>query len=356
VARQRIRELGIAPGLLPPGPLNAITDVAGVGVGHATLIQGDGPHAVRTGVTVVLPHAGNLYRQKVLAAVQTINGYGKAFGFEQVRELGQIESPIALTNTASVGLVADALIAWTLAQNPKAYSVNVVVGECNDGYLNDIRGQHVRREHVWQAIDAATPGPVAGGNVGAGTGMVCFGFKGGVGAASRRLAAAQGGFTVGALVVANMGRRELLLVNGAPLGRRLAGWRGAPVASTDAGSIMMVVATDAPLTGRQLLRLAGRAGLGLARTGSAGGHGSGDFAIAFSTANRAPLVTRGLTRQIEVLVETGEALDPLFQATVEAVEEAILNALCMAETMTGCEGRVAHALPLAMVRRSPDGL
>lgn len=346
--RQRLRELSIAPGMLPPGPLNAITDVAGVRVGHVTLIEGDGPHAVRTGVTAILSHEGNLYRQKVMAAVHTINGYGKAIGFEQVRELGQIESPIALTNTNSVGLVADALIAWTLKQNPTARSVNVVVGECNDGYLNDIRGRHVRREHVWQAIEAASSGPVAEGNVGAGTGMRCFGFKGGVGSASRRLEAARGGWTVGALVVANFGRRDLLRVDGLPVGARFN--RALAAVSKDEGSIMMIVATDAPLTARQLLRLAKRAGLGLARTGSAGGHGSGDFVVAFSTANRTLPVTRGLTRKIEVLVETGKALDPLFQATVEAVEEAILNALCAAETMTGRDGHVLYALPLDVIQ------
>jgi D-aminopeptidase len=325
--------------------LNAITDVAGVRVGHVTLNDGDGPHAVRTGVTVILPHEGNLYHQKVMAAVHTINGHGKVIGFEQVREFGQIESPIGLTNTVSVGLVADALIAWTLKHNPKARSANVVVGECNDGYLNDIRGQHVRREHVWQAIDAAAPGPVAEGNVGAGTGMRCFGFKGGVGTASRRLEAGQGGFAVGALVVANFGQRELLRVDGAPVGRHLANWEGEspePSASRNEGSIVMVVATDAPLTSRQ--------GLGLARTGSAGGHGSGDFCIAFSTANRTPLVTRGLTRHMEALVETRQAFTPLFQATVEAVEEAILNALCTAGTMTGRDGHVVQALPLDVVR------
>lgn len=349
--RQRVRQLGISPGMLSPGPSNAITDVVGVRVGHVTLVVGDGPHAIRTGVTAILPHEGNLYRQKVMAAVHTINGYGKAIGFEQVRELGQIESPIGLTNTGSVGLVADALIAWTFEQDPKARSVNVVVGECNDGYLNDVRGQHVRWEHVWQAIEAAASGSVAEGNVGAGTGMVCFGFKGGVGTASRRLEAAQGGFTVGALVVANFGRRELLRVDGVPVGRHLADWKGEPSLSTGEGSIMMVVATDAPLTGRQLLRLAKRAGLGLAHTGSAGGHSSGDFVIAFSTANRTPLVTRGLTRKIEALVETGEALNLLFRATVEAIEEAILNALCTARTMTGRDGHVVHALPLEVVQK-----
>ncbi len=344
--RQRVRQLGLSPGTLSPGPLNAITDVAGVRVGHVSLNEGTGPRAVRTGVTVVMPHKGNPYRQKVMAAVHTINGYGKAIGFEQVRELGQIESPIGLTNTGSVGLVADALIARTMQQNPKARSVNVVVGECNDGYLNDIRGQHVRREHVWQAIDAAATGSVAEGNVGAGTGMRCYGFKGGVGTSSRRLEAAQGGYTVGALAVANFGRRDLLRVDGLPVGRHLAEWNGEALESEDEGSIMMVLATDAPLTGRQLLRVAKRAGLGLARTGSAGGHGSGDFVVAFSTANRTPLVTRGLTCRIEVLVETSGALNPLFQATVEAVEEAVLNALCMAETMTGRDGHVVHALPL----------
>ena len=349
--RQRIRQLGISPGILSPGPLNAITDVAGVRVGQVTLNEGDGPHAVRTGVTTVLPHEGNLYEQKVMAAVHTINGYGKAIGFEQVRELGQIEAPVGLTNTGSVGLVADALIAWTFAQNPKARSVNVVVGECNDGHLNDIRGQHVRREHVWRAIETAASAPVAEGNVGAGTGMVCFGFKGGVGTASRRLEAAQGGFTVGALVVANFGWRPLLRVEGVPLGRHLADWQGESAASKDEGSIMMVVATDAPLTSRQLQRVAKRAGLGLARTGTGGGHSSGDFLIAFSTANRTPLVTRGLTRKIEVLIEARDALNPLFLATVEAVEEAILNALCTAETMTGRDGHLVHALPLEVVRQ-----
>jgi D-aminopeptidase len=349
VKRQRVRERGISPGGIPPGPQNAITDVAGVRVGHVTLVEGEGLHAVRTGVTAILPHEGSLYQQKVMAAVHTVNGYGKAIGFEQVRELGQIESPIALTNTASVGLVADALIAWTFEHNPKARSVNVVVGECNDGYLNDIRGQHVRREHVWQAIAAAAPGPVAEGNVGAGTGMVCFGFKGGVGTASRQLDADRGGFTVGALVVANFGQRPLLRMDGLPVGRHLADWEGESVVSKEDGSIVMVVATDAPLTSRQLLRVAKRAGLGLARTGTGGSHGSGDFVIAFSTANRSPLVTRSRTRKIEALAETGETLNPVFLATIEAVEEAILNALCTAETMTGRDGHIVYALPLDAV-------
>jgi D-aminopeptidase len=304
-------------------------------------------------VTAILPHEGDLYQQKVMAAVHTINGYGKAIGFEQVRELGQIESPIGLTNTGSVGLVADALIAWIFERNPEARSVNVVVGECNDGYLNDIRGQHVRPEHVRRAIETSASGPVAEGNVGAGTGMVCFGFKGGMGTASRQLEAARGGFTIGALVVANFGRRELLRVDGVPLGRHLVDWSGEPFdwpPSRDGGSIMMVLATDAPLTARQLLRVAKRAGLGLARTGSAGGHSSGDFCIAFSTANRTPPITRGLTRKIEVLVETAEALNALFQAAAEVVEEAILNALCAAKTTTGRDGHVVYALPLEGVR------
>jgi D-aminopeptidase len=352
--RQRLRDLGIAPGTLSPGLLNAITDVAGVRVGHVTLVEGDGPHAVRTGVTAILPHDGDPYQQKAMAAVHTINGYGKAIGFEQVRELGLIESPIGLTNTGSVGLVADALIAWAFERNPEARSVNVVVGECNDSHLNDIRGQHVRREHVRQAIETATSGPVAEGNVGAGTGMVCFGFKGGVGTASRQLVAARGRFTVGALVVANFGRRELLRIDGVPVGCHLVEWSGEPLEpppSRDGGSIMMVLATDAPLTARQLLRVAKRAGLGLARTGSAGGHGSGDFCIAFSTANRTTPIMRRLTRKIEVLVETTEALTPLFQAAAEAIEEAILNALCAAQTMAGRDGHVVHALPLEVVRR-----
>jgi len=348
--RSRVRELGIVPGIMSVGALNAITDVPGVKVGHVTLVEGDGPHAVRTGVTVILPHEGKLFQEKTMAAVHTINGYGKAIGFEQVRELGQIETPIGLTNTGSVGLVADALIAWSFEQNPEAWSVNALVGECNDGYLNDIRGQHVRREHVQQAIQAARSGPVAEGNVGAGTGMRCYGFHGGVGTASRRLEDAQGGFNVGALVVANFGWRKLLRVDGAPVGRRLANWRGAPVEPAGKGSIMMVVATDAPLTARQLTRVAKRAGLGLARTGTQGGHQSGDFVIAFSTANRLVADAGDLTRSIEVLAETGEALNPLFLATVEATEEAILNALCKAETMTGRDGHIVHALPLEALK------
>jgi D-aminopeptidase len=350
-SRPRAREFGVPFQGLPPGPLNAITDVSGVRVGHTTLVEGDDSQAVRTGVTAVLPHGDDIFREKVVGAVHTINGFGKPFGFEQVRELGVIESPICLTNTLNVGLVADALVSWLLERNPdigvRTGTVNPLVGECNDGYLNDIRGRHVRAEHVWAAIDGAQGGPVAEGNVGAGTGMSAFGFKGGVGTASRVVPDRHGGFTVGMLVVANFGHREQLLIAGLSVGRELTDWPGERL--QDEGSIMMVLATDAPLTSRQLLRVARRTAHGLARTGSTATNGSGDFTIAFSTAQRVPHRPRKLVLQMECLAEDGPAINALFQATVEATEEAVLNALFRAETMTGRDGHVRHALPLDRV-------
>jgi len=358
MARSRARDLGIVVGELPTGTHNAITDVAGVLVGHTTLIAGEGPlrpgqGPVRTGVTVILPHGDNLFRQKVRAAVYTINGFGKVCGFEEVRELGVIEAPIALTNTLNVGLVADALVQHAVRQSPeigiRTSSVNVVVGECNDGYLNDLQGRHVRAEHVWAAITAASSGPVAEGAVGAGTGTRCFGWKGGIGTASRVLPADVGGFAVGALVQSNFGRPRDLTINGVPVGRHLQPPGTPQQASPDKGSIMIVLGTDAPLSERQLGRLCRRAAAGLARTGSHYGHGSGDFVIAFSTAQRIAHAPAALTTTQIVLADEAQGMAWLFPAVVESVEEAILNSLFKAETVVGRDGHTAYALPVEEV-------
>lgn len=364
--RPRAREVGLVVGDLPPGPLNGITDVPGVLVGHATLVEGEGPlrpgaGPVRTGVTVIRPHAGNLFREKVRAAVYTINGFGKVVGFEQVRELGRLESPIALTNTLNVGLVADALVEHAIRESPEigvttAGTVNVVVGETNDGYLNDIQGRHVRQEHVLSAIASGHGGPVAEGGIGAGTGTTCFGWKGGIGTASRVVPAEGGGFTVGALVQSNFGRARDLTVCGVSVGRQLAPPGAAGATPAERGSVMIVLATDGPLSSRQLRRLCVRAAAALARVGSHLGHGSGDFVIAFSTAQRIPHESAGLTRIETVLSDEGRAMAWLFPAVVESVEEAVLNSLCRAETVTGRDDHVRHALPLdrvaALVRKA----
>jgi D-aminopeptidase len=356
--RARAREVGLVVGELSPGPLDAITDVPGVLVGHTTLIAGRGPLCpgegpVRTGVTVIRPHGGNLFREKVRAAVHTLNGFGQVLGFEFVRELGVLESPIALTSTLNVGLVADALIEVAIRESPEigiaTGTVHVMVGETNDGYLNDIQGRHVKAEHVRAALAAAAGGPVSEGTVGAGTGTTCFGWKGGIGTASRVTSADAGGFTVGALVQANFGRARDLTICGVPVGRHLVPLTAPTAPAQDRGSIMIVLATDAPLSSRQLHRLCVRAGAGLARTGSHFGHGSGDFVVAFSTAQRLPHAPPGLTAHQTVLVDEGRAMGGLFPAVVESVEEAILNALCGAETLTGRDGHVRHALPLDAV-------
>jgi len=355
VARLRVRDLGLAVGQLLPGPHNAITDVPGVRVGHTTLVSGEGPlrpgeGPVRTGVTVVLPHGDNLFRQKVRAAVHTINGFGKACGFEQVRELGTIEAPIALTNTLNVGLVADALMQEMVRQNPDigvhTGSVNVLVGETNDGYLNDLQGRHVRAEHVWLAVAKASPGSVEEGAVGAGTGASCFGWKGGVGAASRVLPSQAGAFTVGALVQSNFGRPEDLTVCGAPVGRHVQPPKAAERSTEGKGSVIVVLATDAPLTARQLRRLCVRAGVGLARTGGLHDHGSGDFVIAFSTAWRVEHEPTLLTELQAVVADEERAMRWLFPAVVESVEEAVLNSLFCAETVTGRDGHTRYGLPV----------
>ncbi len=364
MVRPRVRDLGLALGEMSPGAHNAITDVSGVHVGHTTLNFGEGPlrpgeGPVRTGVTVVLPHAANLFREKVHAAVHTLNGFGKPIGFEQVRELGLIESPIALTNTLNVGLVADALVQYAIQQSPEigihTSSINVVVGETNDGYLNDLQGRHVRAEHVRAAVDTASSGGVLEGAVGAGTGTSCFGWKGGIGTASRVSPTDAGGFTVGALVQSNFGRAKDLVMGGIPVGRHIQPPHVGRQPTEDKGSIMIVLATDAPLTSRQLRRLCVRAAAGLARTGSIFQHESGDFVIAFSTANRVEHQSPLLTTTQTALVNERQVMDWLFLAVVESVEEAILNSLCRAETIVGRDGHTRFGLPVdevaALVRR-----
>lgn len=351
---QRPRQLGIELGTMPQGKHNAITDVPGVLVGHTTLIEGDGPLVpgrgpVRTGVTAILPHGGNLFREKAPAAIHVINGFGKCMGQEQVDELGNLEGPIALTGTMNVGLVTDALIAYGIRENPDigihTSTINPVVGECSDSFLNDMQGRHVREQHVLAAIDSATSGPVEEGTVGAGTGMSAFGFKGGIGTASRTV---DEGWTVGVLVLANFGRKHQLTIDGVQVGRALAGVSEEP---PERGSIMFVVATDAPLLDRGLRRIARRCAIGLGRTGSISGHGSGDYVIAFSSADgvRVPHEPREATMRTEIVLDGGRTIDNLFQATVEATEEAIINALFRATTLIGRDGNTREALPVARV-------
>ena len=358
MARCRLRDAGMIIGELPPGLHNTITDVAGVRVGHTTLISGEGPllrgqGPVRTGVTVILPHGENLFRHKVRAAVHTINGFGKVRGFEEVRELGVVETPIALTNTLNVGLVADALVQYMVRHNPDigitTSTANVIVGETHDGYLNDIQGRHVRAEHVWAAIESAVLGPVAEGAVGAGAGTSCFGWKGGIGTASRVVPGEAGAYTVGVLVQSNFGRPQDLTVCGVPVGQHIRPPDTAPLLLSDGGSIMVILATDAPLSERQLRRLCVRAAAGLARTGSHYSHGSGDFVVAFSTAWRVEHEPASLTTTQTVLADEAKVMAWLFPAVVESVEEAILNSLFRAETVVGRDGHVRHALPVEEV-------
>ncbi len=345
----RLRDLGIQPGRLPAGALNAITDVPGVRVGHVSLISGEGKlhegaGPIRTGVTAVVPHGGNLFREKVAAGVCTINGFGKATGFEQIRERGVIETPILLTNTLNVPRVADGLIAYMLRENADigltTGTVNPVVGECNDGFLNDLRGRHVHQEHVWQAIENAAGGAVAEGNVGAGTGTACFQFKGGIGTASRLVL--DGRFTVGALVQTNYGERAEMTMYGVPLGAHLL---EDYLPEPGPGSIILVIATDAPLDARQLTRCAARAAMALGRTGSISHDASGDFAIAFSTANHWSHYPADHVETVTRFSEGGKAITEVFLGVIEALEEAIWNAVVAAETMTGRDGNTLHALP-----------
>jgi len=333
--RPRARDIGLTVGILPPGALNAITDVAGVLVGEATLIRGD---AIRTGVTAVVPHAGNLFREKVHGAIYVGNGFGKLAGSTQVNELGEIETPVLLTSTLNVPRVADALLDHMLGLpgNEEVRSINPVVAETNDGYLNDIRGRHVGRDEVFSAIRGAKSGPVEEGAVGAGTGTVAFGFKGGIGTSSRRLPASLGGYTVGVLVQTNYG--GVLTIAGAPVGRELGRYylkdelEGTSGRNPADGSVIVVIATDAPVDHRNLRRMGARSMMGLARTGSAASNGSGDYAIAFSTARASVFLSN-------------DAMSPLFLAVIEATEEAVYNSLFRAITMTG-HGHTVEALPL----------
>jgi len=348
--RQRVRDLGIEPGILQPGPFNAITDVEGVRVGHRTLIEGEG---IRTGVTAIMPHDGNVFQWKLPAAVFPANAFGKAAGFLQVQELGNLETPIVLTNTLCVGTAVQAVVDWTLQQpgNEDVQSVNAVVGETNDGYLNDIRTCAVRPLDVFLAIEEAEYGPVPEGSVGAGVGTTAFGFKGGIGTASRILPESLGGFTVGALIQSNFG--GVLTIDGMRVGEALGQFSFQRAIDESGGSCMIVLATDAPLSPRNIERLAARAVMGLARTGSFMSNSSGDFVIAFSTKNAVPNKVDDGIRSEELL--HNDFTSPLFLATVEAVEEAVLNSILQATTVTGRDGNTSEAIPIKLLVEMIEG-
>ena len=341
--KKRARDFGIQIGIFEPGKNNSITDVVGVSVGHKTVMLGD---SVRTGATAIIPHQKNLYQYKVPAAIYIGNGFGKLTGISQVKELGNIETPIILTNTLSVPVAAESLITYTLNQsaNSEVRSVNPVVGETNDGYLNDIRGRHLRDDDVLAAIKSAKGGPVEEGNVGAGTGTICFGFKGGIGTSSRKIPEALGGYTVGVLVQSNFG--GVMEINGVPIGQELKKFAFDNVMLNNVdGSCMIVVITDAPLDSRNLERVAKRAMLGLGKTGGIASNGSGDYVIALSVhqQNVEALSKKSTLYQSTLL--KNEAVTPVFLATIEATEEAIINALFAAETMKGKKERIIEALP-----------
>jgi D-aminopeptidase len=344
--QERARSLGIKTGILSPGKHNAITDVKYVMVGHKTIIKGND---VRTGVTAILPHSGNIFQEKVAAAIYVANGFGKLIGSTQVEELGVIETPIILTNTLNVFLVADALIDYTLKQkgNEQVGSINPIVGETNDGYLNNIQARAVTKHDVWDAIANANFNAVEEGSVGAGTGTVCFGFKGGIGTASRVLPESKGGWTVGVLVQTNFG--GILEIDGAPVGKELGKYYLKNEVENEDGSCMIVVATDAPLSVRNLKRLAKRAILGLAKTGGFCSNGSGDYVIAFSTHPSCRVLHKdqNRTRSIEILYN--DQMSPLFLAAVEATQEAIYNSLFMATTVKGWQGHEVQAIPIDRV-------
>jgi D-aminopeptidase len=347
VQQGRLRDFGIDIGIFNPGKYNAITDVGGVKVGHFTLIEGDD---IRTGVTAILPHGKNLFQQKVPAAIYIGNGFGKLAGYSQVEELGNIETPIILTNTLSVPIAADALIDYVFSfeQNREILSVNPVVGETNDGTLNDIRGRHLTKKHFLSAIHSASSGPVKEGSVGAGTGTSCLGFKGGIGTSSRLLPEELGGYTVGVLVQTNFG--GILQVKGAPVGKELNNYylRQYDKQSVD-GSCMIVVATDAPIGSRNLKRLAKRAMLGLAKTGGVSSNGSGDYVIAFSTSESLRIPHDSPVTLLKKELLRNEEMSPLFLAVIEATEEAILNSLFMAEGITGRNNHRVDSLPVDKV-------
>jgi len=345
----RPRDYGISFGVLTPGKLNAITDVPGVTVGHVTLIQGD---SVNTGVTAIVPHQGNIFQEKVPAAIFVANGFGKLAGITQVKELGNIETPVILTNTLSIAAGLDGLIDHTFSypENKGVRSVNGVAGETNDGGLNDIRGRHVKPEHVVQAIKNATGGKVSEGNVGAGTGTQCLGFKGGIGTSSRKLPESSGGYTVGVLVQTNFG--GMLQIDGVPVGIEMGKqrYRTSDDVPREDGSCMMVVITNAPLGVRDLERLAIRAAFGMVRAGGIASHGSGDYVIAISTAQENRIMSSGSQPVMDLKQLRSDRIGILFQAAVEATEEAIINSLFAAETIMSSDGRVrSEALPVDSV-------
>jgi D-aminopeptidase len=353
-ARVRARDLGITIGSMQPGPLNAITDVAGVLVGHSTIVRGGGTLTigegpVRTGVTAVLPRK-DIWFNAVFGATHTLNGDGEMTGVHWIRDLETIAHPILITNTASVGSVHEAAMAFMNERHKgRDWGFLPIVAETWDGRLNDIRGLHVKRQHVFDALDAAAGGPVAEGNVGGGTGMIAYAFKGGIGTSSRKLNSAEGGYTVGVLVQANFGSRDQLTIDGVPAGREMAKEllpevksEGQPNLDHE-GSVIVVIATDAPLSSRQLERLARRASLGLARTGTSSGNTSGDIFLAFSTANVIP--QQDPPKVLDARLLSTDEINPVFRAVVEATEESVINALTKAETMTGINGNTIHALP-----------
>lgn len=343
----RPREAGVPFGILSPGNLNAITDVPGVKVGHFTKIEGSN---IRTGVTAILPHGGNIFQQKVPGAVYVGNGFGKLAGTTQVMELGSIETPIILTNTLSVAAGIEGAVKYSLSipGNETIHSVNAVVGETNDAYLNDIRGMHISAEEVMETIKSAKSGPVEEGNVGAGTGTICFGWKGGIGTSSRKLPESLGGYTVGVLVQTNFGGN--LQIGGVPVGEKLGIYPFKDALEKSDGSCMIVIATDAPVLDRNLERMAKRAMMGLAKTGGIASNGSGDYVIAFSTAEnlRIPYVKPNLELEKAEFLQNDD-MTSLFLAVIEATEEAIINSLFAAETMEGKEGRIVEKLPTEKV-------
>jgi D-aminopeptidase len=338
------RDFGFSIGVLPPGQDNSITDVSGVLVGHFTLNKDKN---IRTGVTAIIPHPGNIFMEKVPAAVYVANGFGKLTGSTQIRELGNLETPIILTNTLSVPVAAEALIEYSLKKNENIRSVNPVVGETNDGYLNDIRGLHIKKKHVITAIENASSNKVIQGSIGAGTGTVCFGYKGGIGTSSRKLPANMNSYTVGVLVQTNFG--GILQIDGVPVGEELNQYYLADNLKQADGSCMIIVATDAPLDSRNLLRLAKRSMLGLAHTGGISSNRSGDYVIAFSTVNKIPHRSDSMVHSIKTL--RNDQMSSLFLAVIEATEEAILNSLFTAKTTTGCKDRKIEALPVVKVMK-----
>lgn len=356
--RARLRDLGIKIGPFPPGKFNAITDVPGVKVGHSTIIEGSGKlktgnGPIRTGVTAILPNAGDIFNERVVGSAFILNGAGEVSGLTQLAEWGLIETPILLTNTLSVGTCSDAVVKYMVEKYPGIGSVHdvviPVVGECDDSWLNDISGRHVKYAHVYNAIKKADTGPVAEGNVGGGTGMITCDFKGGIGTSSRKLTIEEITYTVGVLVMSNFGTMEDLRLDGIPIGRILKQeYKDYMQRKLNYGSILAVIGTNVPLSAHQISRLCKRAALGIGRTGSYAAHESGEIIFGFSTANTIPRQTKKMTYKLKLILD--QAINPLYQAVIDATEESIFNALCMAETMEGHSGNTAPALPLERIK------